>query len=141
MHQVNGTDSNSLPVIFVVDDEPMIAETQAIILRLHAYDAIAFTNPLSALSAALNRTPDLLLSDFQMPEMNGLSLATELLLRCPKCKVLMISGAISHARNHPAVGMFEFLQKPVSPLDLLAKIRATLDSAVVRTIPETNNLN
>jgi DNA-binding response OmpR family regulator len=120
----------SRPIIFVVDDEPRIAETQVLVLQQDAYDAIAFTNPLAALAAAVDLKPDLLLSDFQMPEMNGLSLATELLQQCPTCKVLMISGAISHAKSHPALGKFEFLEKPVSPVDLLARIRAVLDPAV-----------
>jgi DNA-binding response OmpR family regulator len=120
----------SRPIIFVVDDEPRIAETQVLVLQQNAYDAIAFTNPLAALAAAVDLKPDLLLSDFQMPEMNGLSLATELLQQCPECKVLMISGAISHAKSHPARGKFEFLEKPVSPIDLLARIRAVLDPAV-----------
>jgi CheY-like chemotaxis protein len=119
----------TLPLVFVVDDEPTIAETQALVLRMHGYNAIPFTNPLTALAAAAALKPDLLLSDFQMPEMNGLSFAEEILLLCPNCKVLMISGAVSHASSHPAVSRFEFLEKPVSPPDLLAKIRVTLDPA------------
>jgi len=119
----------SLALVFVVDDEPAIAETQALVLQMHGYNAIAFTNPLTALSSAADLKPDLLLSDFQMPEMNGLSFAVELQSLCPNCKVLMISGAVSHALHHPARDRFEFLEKPISPPDLLAKIRVTLDSA------------
>jgi DNA-binding NtrC family response regulator len=115
-------------LVFVVDDEPAIAETHALVLRQHGYDAIAFTNPLSALAAA-DLKPDLLLSDFLMPQMDGLSLAEKFLVQCPTCKVLLISGAISHAKNHPARGKFEFLEKPCPPPDLLEKIKITLESA------------
>ena len=115
----------SAALIFVVDDEPIIAETHALVLRQHGYNVIAFTNPLAALAAAALK-PDLLLSDFLMPQMDGLSLAVEFLQQCPRCKVLMITGAISHASNHPAMGRFEFLEKPLPPPDLLAKIKAML---------------
>ena len=66
-----------------------------------------------------------------MPQMDGLSLAVELQTQCPTCKVLMVSGAIRYAVNHPAMDRFEFLEKPVPPLDLLARIKATLESELV----------
>ena len=100
----------------------MIAETHALVLRQHGYNAIAFTNPLCALSSA-DLKPNLLLSDFLMPEMDGLSLAEKLLAQCPTCKVLLISGAISHAENHPARDKFEFLEKPCSHLISSQKLR------------------
>jgi DNA-binding response OmpR family regulator len=120
----------SSALIFVVDDEPVIVETLAVVLQRHGYSAIAFTNPLAALSAA-HLKPDLLLCDFRMPEMDGLTLAVEFQKQCPTCKVLMFSGAISQARNHPAVARFAFLEKPLSPPELLARISATLNSPPV----------
>ena len=121
----------SQPLVFVVDDQSVIAETLAHLLRLNAYTAIAFTNPLSALSAAGDLKPDLLLSDFQMPEMNGIDLANQLLLKCPGCKVLMISGAIVQAEQHPLAGRFELLEKPLPAPYLLAKIKTTLNQTTV----------
>jgi CheY-like chemotaxis protein len=120
----------SSAVIFVVDDEPVIVETLVLVLQRHGYKAHAFTNPLLALSAA-HLKPDLLLCDFRMPEMDGLSLAVEFQRQCPASKVLMVSGSIEQAKSHPAVARFEFLQKPLSPLDLLDRIKATLDSPPV----------
>jgi DNA-binding NtrC family response regulator len=114
-------------VIFVVDDEGLIAETLALILRQRAYRAVAFSKPQEALAAAANLKPDLLLSDYLMPEMNGLTLATELLQQYPECKVLMVSGAIGHAADHPDRGKFEFIEKPIPPNDLLKKIKALLE--------------
>ena len=102
----------------------------ALVLQRSGYKAIAFTNPLTAISAA-DLKPDLLLSDFYMPQMDGLSLAVEFQIQCPTCKVLMVSGAIRYAMNHPAMDRFEFLEKPVPPLDLLARIKATLESELV----------
>jgi len=52
--------------IFVVDDEKVISETLAAILRLSGFAATSFTNPFEALNAR-SGSPDLLLSDVVMP--------------------------------------------------------------------------
>jgi DNA-binding NtrC family response regulator len=118
----------ALPVVLVVDDETAIAETHVQILRLHSYAAVAYTNPVAALSAVAELKPDLLLTDFQMPTMNGLDLALELLKRRPTCKVLIISGAIRHARNHPAVDRFELVEKPIPVHELLTRVSEMLNT-------------
>ena len=122
-----------LTLVFVVDDEPRITETLVQILRMRDYEAVGFTDPLLALAATADAKPALLLSDYMMPEMNGLSLAEQVVEQCPDCKVLMITGTISHAQNHPAAGRFEILQKPVSPLDLLEKIAAKLGNPLKKS--------
>jgi DNA-binding NtrC family response regulator len=113
-------------VIFVVDDEAVIAETLALILRKRDYTAWPFSRPHEALAAAAGLKPDLLLSDYLMPEMNGLALAEQLLEQCPECKVLMVSGAVPQAVRHPAAEKYEFLEKPVAPEFMLAKVEAAL---------------
>jgi len=71
--------------IFVVDDEEVIVETLAIILRNSGFDATPFTEPLKALEASRSHSPDLLISDVVMPEINGIELAIQLLQICPEC--------------------------------------------------------
>lgn len=121
--------SNSLRV-FVVDDEPVIAETLAAILRQSGIAANAFTDPSKALSSAAPDPPDLLLSDVMMPEMSGIDLAIQLRNLHPECRVLLFSGQAatfglletSRQRGHD----FEVLLKPVHPKDLLAAINRTV---------------
>jgi CheY-like chemotaxis protein len=81
--------------VFVVDDEPVIASTLAAILKLNGYSATPFTSPLQALAAARSKTPDLLISDVAMPEISGVDLAIRIKAKCPKCKILLISGHAS----------------------------------------------
>jgi DNA-binding NtrC family response regulator len=114
------------PLLFVVDDEPAIASTLEIILREENYTAVGFSDPEAALAAASAVQPDLLLSDFLMPGMDGLTLATELQRRCPNCKVLMFSAASNLASKHPAWHRFEFLDKPLPMPMLLAHLKAAL---------------
>jgi DNA-binding NtrC family response regulator len=113
--------------IFVVDDEEIIATSLAMILHKSGFDATSFTHPLKALEASGAESPDLLISDVMMPELNGIDLAIRIKEICPECKVLLLSGQantqslLETARvngNH-----FELIGKPVHPTDLLRKIR------------------
>jgi DNA-binding NtrC family response regulator len=115
------------PRVFVVDDEPVIASSLAIILGQLGFEAKSFTEPLEALNAALSEAPDLLISDVVMPVLSGIDLAIQMQERCPNCKVLLFSGQSATAgmlESARALGHnFELLLKPVHPKDLLREIR------------------
>lgn len=78
--------------IFVVDDEEIIAETLAFILRNNGYSARFFLNPLETLQMSLSEAPDLLISDVTMPQLSGIDLAIRMKERCPMCKILLFSA-------------------------------------------------
>jgi DNA-binding NtrC family response regulator len=119
--------SESNPVVFVVDDEPVIANTLAIILNQAGFSATAFDHPEKAVAAQADLAPNLLISDVVMPGMTGIELAIEFRKKQPECKVLLFSGQAAtadllekaRAQGHD----FELLAKPVHPADLLAKLR------------------
>lgn len=114
-------------LVFVVDDEEIIATTLAIILGGNGFEAVAFTHPLEALRAAEPRCPDILITDVAMPVLNGIDLAIQFKAIYPQCRVLLFSGALStSARIEEARRKgFEFpiLAKPVHPTELLAALR------------------
>jgi CheY-like chemotaxis protein len=113
--------------VFVVDDEKMIAETLALILRKSGYSARYFLNPLEALQVALSEPPDLLISDVRMPQLSGIDLAIRFREQCPRCKILLFSGQaetadlleVARKQGH----YFYLLAKPIHPRDLLRRIR------------------
>lgn len=113
--------------IIVVDDEPVIASTLAIILRQTGFDVASFTEPFEALNAARVEAPDLLISDVVMPELSGVDLAIQIQESCPNCKVLLFSGQSATAGMLDAARAsghnFELLLKPVHPKDLLREIQ------------------
>ena len=118
-------------LVFVVDDEPAIAQTAALILSSGGFDARPFTDPHAALKAARVETPDLLLSDVIMPGLNGFQLSNEIVADCPRCKVLLFSGnpaARDDYATTPTEKNWEILMKPLMPLDLLSAIRTKLDA-------------
>jgi CheY-like chemotaxis protein len=75
----------NVPLVYVVDDEGTIASTTALILNLHAYEAIAFTQPQKALQAAEERCPDFLITDVSMRAMNGIELGMRFKDLYPTC--------------------------------------------------------
>ncbi len=114
-------------VVFVVDDEAVIAETLAIILNQAGFQATAFDHPQKAIAARAELSPALLISDVMMPGMTGVELAIHFRKAQPECKVLLFSGQASTADmlgKARAEGYdFDLLSKPVHPADLLAKLR------------------
>jgi FixJ family two-component response regulator len=113
----------NVPLVYVVDDEGTIASTTALILNLHAYEAIAFTQPQKALQAAEERCPDFLITDVSMRAMNGIELGMRFKDLYPTCNVLLFSGALSTGPLLEVARQkgfdFRILAKPVYPGDLL----------------------
>ncbi|HEY1805845.1 MAG TPA: response regulator [Terracidiphilus sp.] len=116
-------------VVYVVDDERLIAQTLGMILTQSGFTASAFEDPYRALeAAAAGPVPDLLISDVVMPGMSGIDLGVQFRREYPTCKVLLFSGQAATAdmlasakeQGHE----FEVLAKPVHPSDLLAKLRS-----------------
>lgn len=120
------------PLVFVVDDEDVIASTLAMILRSHGgFEARAFTQPLVALQAAQAEAPDLLISDVVMPALSGIELAIQVQKQFPSCKVLLFSGQAATAGLLETAREngydFEILLKPVHPSDLIQRIQNLSD--------------
>jgi len=117
----------SKPKVLVVDDERVIADTLAIILNQHGFEAAAVYTGTAAVERARNTQPDLIISDVIMPDMNGIEAAINIRQFLPSCKILLFSGQAATADLLESARLkgyeFEILAKPVHPQDLLAKLR------------------
>jgi CheY-like chemotaxis protein len=120
--------NQSKPRVLVVDDERVIADTLAIILNQHGFDASAVYTGTQAVEKARAVQPELIISDVIMPDMNGIETAIHIRKFLPNCKILLFSGQAATAdllESARAQGHeFEILAKPVHPQDLLAKLKA-----------------
>jgi CheY-like chemotaxis protein len=111
--------------VLIVDDEAAIAETLARVLQRAGYATTAAYCAESALEFAELVPPQVLITDFSMPGMNGLELAVRLSQSIPDCDIFLFSAAepgemVEHiARSGHA---FRFLAKPLHPEDLLCEL-------------------
>jgi CheY-like chemotaxis protein len=112
--------------IFVVDDEKIIAQTVAAILRQVGFRTASFENAQEAIDAASIEAPDLMITDVVMPGMSGIELAILFKDQWPQCKTLLFSGQAVTAdlleEARLSGHQFDVLPKPVHPSDLLAKL-------------------
>ncbi len=112
-------------LVFVVDDEPMIAESIGAILAAEGYDVRVFYDPRPALAefSGGEVRPWLLLTDFVMGGMNG----GELLGACrrldPGLKVILCSGNVgSEVLSNLAILPDVFVPKPFSAIRILGEV-------------------
>ena len=119
-------DQSFRPLVLVVDDESVIADTLSMILSQSGYASIAVYDAESALEVARLTPPQLLITDVVMPGLNGIDLGVEVRALVPDCKVLLFSGQAGTVDllGDPkyAVHNFVLLNKPVHPRELLAHI-------------------
>ena len=84
-------------VVFVVEDEGIIAQALAIMLNQAGFQASAFDHPEKAIAASAQLTPALLISDVMMPGMTGVELAIHFRRSHPDYKVPLFSGQAATA--------------------------------------------
>jgi CheY-like chemotaxis protein len=114
--------------ILIVDDEEIIADSLAHILKDRGFAATAAYNGEQALELATSVKPDVLLSDVVMPGISGVELALRLIGLLPSCRVVLYSSIAvvtnllkaPGATNYP----FKLLAKPIHPDDLIAHLVA-----------------
>ena len=119
--------------ILVVDDEPdlklLIQQKFRRQIRDGQYDFLFAHNGVEALAQLeANPTVDLVLSDINMPEMDGLTLLTKLPQSANQLKAVMVSayGDLQNIRTAMNRGAFDFVTKPIDFEDLEVTIQKTI---------------
>jgi CheY-like chemotaxis protein len=114
--------------VFVVDDDEQIADVVSFQLREAEFDVETFYDASSALLRAGDCLPDILVSDIDMPEMDGITLAETLRTKNPNCKIILISGNPNWKTDGDLQAArldgFVLLPKPFAPSKLLRVIES-----------------
>lgn len=112
--------------ILLVDDDPSVLAVLAAVLTREGYKVIAASSPLLALQLAARNAFSILITDFQMPEMDGFTLACRLAKSCVALPVLLMSGL--SPGDIPLAELAErhwnFMSKPIDRERLLGIIDA-----------------
>jgi len=117
--------------ILVVDDEPDIRELVREILEDEGYQVSTAENGESARTCFARETPDLVLLDIWMPDIDGITLLKEWSsgsgLECPVV-VMSGHGSVDTAIEATRLGAHDFVQKPISLARLLSIVSQALEA-------------
>jgi len=113
--------------ILVVDDEPAVTDLLAYNLRKAHYDVLIAADGHEALRLARESTPDLILLDLMIPEVDGMDVCREL-RKTSGVPIIMITARGEEIDRVLGLelGADDYMCKPFSVRELLARIKAVL---------------
>lgn len=116
------------PRVLVVDDEPNITELVAMALRYEGFTVATAASGRAALAAAGKFTPDLVVLDVMLPDIDGLEVLRRLLAQGRRVPVIFLTArdATEDKVRGLTVGGDDYVTKPFSIEELVARIRAVL---------------
>ncbi len=119
--------------ILVVDDEPVLVETIAYNLEQAGYQVLTAADGRSALEAARRETPDLVILDLMLPEMDGLEVCRQLRREHTTATIPIMMLTAKGDEIDKVVGLEvgadDYVTKPFGRRELLARVRALLRRA------------
>ena len=112
------------PLIRVVDDSPTVRRITGRLLEREGYRVITAKDGVDALEQLIDSTPAVVLSDIEMPRMDGFDLVRNIRAdaRLRAVPVIMITSRLAdkHRRYAEEVGANHYLGKPYQEEELLA---------------------
>lgn len=117
-----------MPKVLVVDDDVKLLKMLQRTLVYENLAVITATNGVEALAAVEAEKPDLLIVDWMMPKMDGLTLIRTLRSQDDETRVLMLTArdAIENRVDGLESGADDYLVKPFAPAELVARVHALL---------------
>lgn len=101
--------------VVLVDDERCVLEELAYRLDGKAEIAGKFTSSLEAVEAIADLAPDAVFLDIEMPGLNGLDAAAEILALLPETAIIFVTAYSHHAVKAFELNAIDYLVKPVQP--------------------------
>lgn len=121
------------PRILVVDDTPINQELAAAVLETEDMEVITASNGIEAVALSAEQSPDLILMDCLMPEMDGFDATKAIRKRekenaaSPTPVIALTASALNETKDKCIeAGMDDFLSKPLNSSQLIEKVRALL---------------
>ena len=122
-----------MQTIMVVDDEPMITKTLSLLLKMKTkQNIVTYNKPMQALNSDLliSKKVDVIVSDFIMPEMNGIEFLMKVKKIAPETVTILLTGYADKEnaiRSINEVGIYYYLEKPWNNQELVKTINNALE--------------
>ena len=118
--------------ILVVDDDPLIRETSALILIREGFQVRTSEDGFSALVQLRTALPDLIIADLRMPNMSGFEFLSVVRRRFPQIPVIAISGDFNAASSNDLLADAFFQKGAYRPEQLFVRIAELLKASPIR---------
>lgn len=126
--------------ILLVDDEPHVIRIMRLALEKAGYHVGEAANGLQALDYLKDNSPDVVITDIDMPRMNGRELCEEIVKTMPHrlFRIFVLTSRAEHEHREwsAAIDNVGFMEKPVS----IRRLLSTLDSHFAATVTKGEQL-
>jgi DNA-binding response OmpR family regulator len=131
--------------IVIIEDEPDILEVLSYNLKREGFEVFSATNGTLGLSRVENELPDLLLLDLMLPGMDGIELCSSIKnnLATQNTLIIMVTakGEESDIVLGLGVGADDYITKPFSPKELVARVKAVVRRGhLVESVPQNEKV-
>jgi DNA-binding response OmpR family regulator len=113
-------------MILLVEDEAITRNAFADALRMEGQEVIQAADGIGALSLLDKSQVDLVITDLQIPKLNGFDLVGQIRSKWPDIPILIISEYISQDAERISDRNAVFMRKPIDPADLIATVQRLL---------------
>jgi DNA-binding NtrC family response regulator len=115
--------------VLVIDDDESMLELAVFHLQAQGYEAATAQTGEEGLRLAEASQFDLVLTDLQLPDLDGIQVVKKLKEQAPDCEIIMISGygSVSKAVEATKAGAFYFVEKPVEFEELMLLIEKAVE--------------
>jgi len=133
-----GLEIETMQTVLIVDDDVKLLKMLQRTLAYEELQVFTASNGEEALNQAADCKPDLLIVDWMMPRMDGLSLIQELRAEKNPAMILMLTArdAIENRVEGLQSGADDYLVKPFAPAELVARVHALLRRTEAQSTPE-----
>jgi two-component system response regulator MprA len=114
--------------VLIVDDDPKLLRMLQRTLTYESLNVLTASNGLEALPLVASKQPDLIILDWMMPKMDGLTFVQRLREENNQIMILMLTArdAIENRVEGLEAGADDYLVKPFAPAELIARVHAML---------------
>jgi CheY-like chemotaxis protein len=117
--------------ILIVEDEAIIRRNFCHVLRAEGYDVEEARSGIEALDLLAHEQFDLVISDWLMPQVGGLEVASRVRSRSPQTPVILLTAyPLSESETAALPGVVEILMKPIDLDVLISTVRRLLRTRV-----------
>jgi CheY-like chemotaxis protein len=126
--------------ILVVDDDPSIRETAEHVLGNQGYEVLTVADGLDGLEALSKSLPDVIISDLNMPRMDGLEFLAIVRKRFPHIATIAMSGEFIGGQSPSGILADAFLPKGQPIKGLFQEIAKVLAASPIRSQKEKSDI-